>query len=213
MIHTDEESEYAKGVYSLWERLHNMAERKEQEINGPPDPDIGRDLSQITLKMHEILGAKQLALMSLPPREPFTLVDFIRESNRIEGIQDISEDDITVHDWLLGLKTLCTADLEKFVHTIAEAELRVRDDMNVRVGHHKPPRGSAMMRHWVQQIIDNEDQLSPWAQHKEYETLHPFMDGNGRSGRALWLWRMGGIENVPLGFLHTNYYQGLSEQR
>lgn len=31
--------------------------------------------------------------------------------------------------------------------------------------------------------------------------------------RALWLWVMGGIENAPLGFLHTFYYQTLEVQQ
>ena len=48
-----------------------------------------------------------------------------------------------------------------------------------------------------------------WALHKHFESLHPFLDGNGRTGRALWLWMMGGIAQVPLGFLHTFYYQTL----
>ena len=39
------------------------------------------------------------------------------------------------------------------------------------------------------------------------------MDGNGRSGRVLWLYNMGGIERVPLGFLHTFYYQALDASR
>jgi hypothetical protein len=35
----------------------------------------------------------------------------------------------------------------------------------------------------------------------------PTTDGNGRSGRALWLWCMRG--RAPLGFLHQFYYQTL----
>ena len=53
------------------------------------------------------------------------------------------------------------------------------------------------------------EDASPFAVHVAYENLHPFMNGNGRSGRALWLWHMGGIEKVPLGFLRTWYYQSL----
>ena len=40
---------------------------------------------------------------------------------------------------------------------------------------------------------------------------HPFTDGNGRSGRALWLWQMN--NHAPFGFLHTFYYQTLENSR
>ncbi len=43
--------------------------------------------------------------------------------------------------------------------------------------------------------------------HIAYEHLHPFTDGNGRSGRMLWAWQ---LQRFPLGFLHTFYYQTLS---
>lgn len=47
----------------------------------------------------------------------------------------------------------------------------------------------------------------PWEVHIAYEMLHPFTDGNGRSGRMLWAWQM---RNFPLDFLHTFYYQTLN---
>ena len=59
-------------------------------------------------------------------------------------------------------------------------------------------------------LADAVDECSSaYVLHCRYESLHPFTDGNGRSGRALWLWMMGGIEEAPLGFLHTWYYQSL----
>jgi Fic family protein len=53
--------------------------------------------------------------------------------------------------------------------------------------------------------------LSPFAAHVRYEHLHPFTDGNGRSGRAIWAWQMlyQGRGEIPLGFLHHFYYQSI----
>ena len=49
------------------------------------------------------------------------------------------------------------------------------------------------------------------ATHVEYETLHPFTDCNGRSGRMIWLWQMLKQDRLVAGlsFLHSWYYSSL----
>lgn len=90
--------------------------------------------------------------------------------------------------------------------------------MHVIIGNHRPPRGgphiAIKLRNLIQLAIDND--ATPFDIHRRYETLHPFMDGNGRSGRILWAWQM--IEHdikpeLSLGFLHAFYYQSLSARR
>lgn len=147
----------------------------------------------------------------------FSLPDFVRESNRIEGIfKDDIEVDLAAHIALLELPELMVHHVCAFVHFVADAELRRAPGMNVRVGRHRPPPGGPLILHELQQILDFVNFRAPddaWAAHHRYETLHPFLDGNGRSGRAIWLWQMGGISKVPLGFLHTFYHQTLQASR
>ncbi len=141
----------------------------------------------------------------------FTLDDFVLESNRIEGIEVVLVDDMEAHERFLSNPVSVEA-LVTFVGIVAEAQLRDRAGMDVQVGKHHPMAGGPYVRVSLGSIL-NGLPLSPYATHKEYEWLHPFMDGNGRSGRALWLHLMGGIENAPLGFLHTWYYQSLDNSR
>ena len=149
------------------------------------------------------------------PLQPFSLEDFVRESNRIEGIPEVRVADIEAHELFLDSEVVSVGDLVVFVRSVAGAELRDRPGMNVRVGPHIAPPGGAKIVGDLEVLLRgvNERRLSSWEAHHRYETLHPFSDGNGRSGRALWLWQVGGIGNAPLGFLHSWYYQSLQAKR
>lgn len=149
--------------------------------------------------------------------KPFDLWTFVQESNRIEGI---FKNDVTVefeaHERFLRLDRVTIGDLVVLVDALQPGAVpRFTQGRDVRVGNHVPVRGGPHVTQYLQRILDeaNEKQSSPWASHVEYEILHPFTDGNGRSGRALWLWHMGGIDRAPLGFLHHWYYQSLQNAR
>ena len=143
------------------------------------------------------------------------LVGFVQESNRIEGIQRGISDpqtgrEIEVHEWFLRLEKVTVADLEAFVHVIqSDAVLRRQIGLDVRVGNHIAPRGGPEIERRLKAILTVME--SPYKTHLAYEDLHPFTDGNGRSGRVLWLWQMGG--EAPIGFLHRFYYQALDATR
>ena len=139
----------------------------------------------------------------------WTLEDFVRESNRIEGInRDPLGTEIEVHERFLALETITVGDLENFVAIIQpRAILRRKVGHNVRVGDYIAPLGGPEVEIRLTQLLKSLTYYNSFETHLAYEQLHPFTDGNGRSGRALWLWQVNG--KVPLGFLHTFYYQTL----
>lgn len=137
---------------------------------------------------------------------------FVRESNRIEGIlREPTAAEVEAHRVFLG-SWGGVPDLEKFVAVIQpDAELRRRRGLNVLVGRHVPPPGGPEIEVALQRILHQEGiALGPYWQHQLYEALHPFTDGNGRSGRVLWLKHYG---RAPCGFLHEWYYQSLRGKR
>lgn len=62
-----------------------------------------------------------------------TLENFVEESNRIEGIDGVAQEDMIAHENLLARKTLTVQDLEDFVALVQPgAMLRRPVGLNVR---------------------------------------------------------------------------------
>lgn len=148
------------------------------------------------------------------------LYPFVAESNRIEGItRRPLKREIEAHHLFLASDRLDAAALQAFVSAVQPgAVLRELPGLNVRVGHHVAPTGGPHILEKLEAILHElQYNLNAFSAHVAYERLHPFTDGNGRSGRALWLWQMlrEGTDPYALqrGFLHTFYYQTLSESR
>lgn len=145
----------------------------------------------------------------------WTLEDFVRESNRIEGIlRDPFDDEIEAHERFLARGEISLKGLEDFVAVIQPgAVLRRKVGLNVRVGNHIAMPGGPEVEALLLDILARmrKDDRDAYPTHLAYEDLHPFTDGNGRSGRVLWLWQMGG--EAPIGFLHRFYYQTLDALR
>lgn len=146
------------------------------------------------------------------------LIPFVNESNRIEGIKrDYLPREFDAHLRLLDCERITVADMEAFVADVAGRPLRRHPNQNVRVGDHIAPRGGPEIESQLSALLEAiaDDLVTPWEGHRRYEYLHPFIDGNGRSGRALWAWHMRRVGRDPfaLPFLHRWYYDTLSEAR
>jgi hypothetical protein len=146
------------------------------------------------------------------------LIPFIRESNFIENIKrKPTTGEINAHKAFLALERVTVADMETFVTDVAAVPLRRALGQDVIVGRHRPPPGGPEIEHYLEDILRhvNVPTLTPYDAHCEYETLHPFLDGNGRSGRVLWAWMMDreGQDPFALSFLHRWYYQSLDAAR
>ncbi len=149
-----------------------------------------------------------------------TLDDFVIESNRIEGIVRDAHDlqfarEVVATQMFVNCDYPTVMDLQSFVTVVTGdlngcggARLRNKPGLNMQVGDRFPPRGGPEITQALETLLRNLDRLTPFQAHVEYECLHPFTDGNGRSGRVLWLWMQGG--KAPLGFLHQWYYQTLA---
>lgn len=136
---------------------------------------------------------------------------FVVESNAIEGInRPPFPGEVAEMKRFMALRDVTVDDLKQFVSVYQpNAVLRSAAGLDVYVGDHIPPAGGPEVMIKLTDLLQkiNQLEIDPYEAHVAYETLHPFTDGNGRSGRMLWAWMM---KSFDLGFLHTFYYQALS---
>ena len=143
---------------------------------------------------------------------------FIYESNAIEGIYRApSALEVSSFRIFMEMPELTFDDVLVLQAVFAPAKpLRSEPYMNVRVGDHiAPPGGIAIPLRLKEIIADANAGDNPWQTHVDFESLHPFIDGNGRTGRAIWAWHMQRLGRDPfnLSFLHRFYYQTLENSK
>lgn len=146
------------------------------------------------------------------------VVAFVVESNRIEGIYRTTQAEIEATEKFLSEKEMSLTVINE-VQSVYAPGMRLRDrvGMNVVVGNYVAPRGGRNIEIELMEMAGRLNKSkpgiydNPWKMHVEFERLHPFMDGNGRTGRVIWAWHMKklGLDPFALPFLHRFYYQTL----
>lgn len=142
---------------------------------------------------------------------------FVAESLAIESIfREPTAEELSVTKAMIESDVVTVADLEALVEVYQPGNvLRRGRGQDVVIGGRLAPAGGpgmelALTALLLQQAQDN-GLYDPWGIHVAYECLHPFTDGNGRSGRALWahmMHRLGQLRPDRL-FLQHFYYQTL----
>lgn len=143
--------------------------------------------------------------------------EFVRENNKIESIlREPTEAELEATAEFLQLEKVDIHNLEWLAAAYQPGVvIRNRVGLDVRVGNYFPPPGGSNVPHRLMVLLNkiHQNEINSYFAHIEYESIHPFTDGNGRTGRTLWLWQMQGLPLAELPFLHAWYYQTLQNRQ
>lgn len=125
-------------------------------------------------------------------------LEFIRNSNLIENIDSAKEDRQSwrTWEWLIEQDHISEPTLLELHARITRFNLSKKHRGNYRnvqvyVGNHVPP-GPEIAKYqaydWLMDLLQHWQTLDPKEMHIRFETIHPFIDGNGRAGRMLMWW-------------------------
>lgn len=156
----------------------------------------------------------------------------IHESNLIEGYDDPEFDKQSMVAWrFLEQQTHLThydvCKVQKII-TLLQDDLLPNQrgyyrNVQVWVGNHQPPHAlkiPELMEQWLFDLSmilahPSPDNSTPKGMHKVFEYIHPFVDGNGRTGRMLMWWhelKLGKKPTLILNAEKQDYYRWFTER-
>ena len=151
--------------------------------------------------------------------------DWIRESNLIEGIDDPKEDARCLVVWKLLRRKRWSLTSVLWIHSRIMFVLNRRiagkwRECNVRVGNHIPTHwhnvpGQMSAWVWNETFAHEKGWEEIKKAHVRFETIHPFEDGNGRTGRMLMNWQRvkAGLEPLCIkASERVEYYKWFTDQ-
>ena len=152
-------------------------------------------------------------MVKFTDQEKMNVALFVKESNEIEGIFNVTEDEIVSTIHFINNKNPTIDDLIALVKVYQpDAELRNKKGLDVCVGNYIAPAGGPIIETALKALLSELQMRHPFDFHNCYEDLHPFTNGNGRTGRALWANQIHTLTDIyPIGFLHLWYYQSLEK--
>lgn len=129
--------------------------------------------------------------------EKFDVERYIRGSNAIEGIygeaevaqslkawQFLVEQDEISHAVICEVQRIITEN-QTNLHDNQRGKYRSFSKTNVSIGGRYAPDHSlvdSLMNGWLKDVV----KMQPLIGHVRFESIHPFADGNGRTGRMLY---------------------------
>lgn len=146
----------------------------------------------------------------------YEVIAFLKESLAIERInRPVTEKEIEVTSAFLCFETI-DYDAICSLQAVYAPGYPVRDKagMNVHIGGRIPMAGGPKVVTQLTRLVDSiiAGRLDPLEAHTAFEILHPFMDGNGCTGRTLWAWHKLRLGLYPFNFsfLQQWYYDTLA---